>query len=300
MYSDSPPRNIFCVIYLINTFNNNYYYDYSYYDYNFDSSVHNNGSSDLFVPLCNMNGQPDVDYRKKYRSLKRKLRLLVYEQESFQDELRKAQRKLLKVSRDKSFLLDRLLQYETLEDSSTDSDATASSENSEGETQRAGDAPPSKKKKSHTSPFPSAVGPAPSLPRLSPVGFPQPQQPTPPHYIHTSSSQPPPRERPPKPHKPKKTPKLSLSPSDSLSSLSASSKLPPMSVSATVPQQMFSDTGGEEEEEEEGGEGEEEEEEEEEGGEGDEEEEEGEEEEEDEEEEDNMEGDDNLVIDIPE
>ncbi|XP_075914733.1 INO80 complex subunit E [Petromyzon marinus] len=228
----------------------------------------------------NMNGQPDVDYRKKYRSLKRKLRLLVYEQETFQDELRKAQRKLLKVSRDKSFLLDRLLQYETLEDSSTDSDATASSENSEGETQRAGDAPPSKKKKSHTSPFPSAVGPVPSLPRLSPVGFPQPQQPTPPHYIHTSSSQPPPvgrspspapppasasvwggrgaprphkgkRERPPKPHKTKKTPKLSLSPSDSLSSLSVSSKLPPMSVSATVPQQMFSDTGGEEEEEEE-------------------------------------------------
>ena len=50
------------------------------------------------------------------------------EQECFQEELRRAQRKLLKISRDKSFLLDRLLQYERVEGSSSDSGSTASSD----------------------------------------------------------------------------------------------------------------------------------------------------------------------------
>ncbi|XP_048880831.1 INO80 complex subunit E isoform X2 [Brienomyrus brachyistius] len=82
-----------------------------------------------------MNGQADmdVDYKRKYKNLKRKLKFLVYEQECFQEELRRAQRKLLKVSRDKSFLLDRLLQYERVDEDSSDSEATASSDNSEGE-----------------------------------------------------------------------------------------------------------------------------------------------------------------------
>ncbi|XP_072250074.1 INO80 complex subunit E isoform X3 [Leuresthes tenuis] len=82
-----------------------------------------------------MNGQADVevDYKRKYKNLKRKLKFLVYEQECFQEELRRAQRKLLKVSRDKSFLLDRLLQYERVDEDSTDSDATVSSDNSEVE-----------------------------------------------------------------------------------------------------------------------------------------------------------------------
>ncbi|MGH0157698.1 UNVERIFIED_CONTAM: hypothetical protein FKN15_034290 [Acipenser sinensis] len=68
-----------------------------------------------------MNGQPeiDADNKKKYKNLKRKLKFLVYEQECFQEELRRAQRKLLKVSRDKSFLLDRLLQYEHVDDDSS-------------------------------------------------------------------------------------------------------------------------------------------------------------------------------------
>ncbi|KAM6909936.1 INO80 complex subunit E isoform 1-T1 [Xenentodon cancila] len=85
-----------------------------------------------------MNGQADVevDYKRKYKNLKRKLKFLVYEQECFQEELRRAQRKLLKVSRDKSFLLDRLLQYERVDEDSSDSDATVSSDNSEGEVLR--------------------------------------------------------------------------------------------------------------------------------------------------------------------
>lgn len=69
-----------------------------------------------------------VDYREKYKALKKKLKFLVYEQECFLEELRKSQRKLLKITRDRSFLLDRLLQYEKLDDSSDDSDATASSD----------------------------------------------------------------------------------------------------------------------------------------------------------------------------
>ncbi|KAJ8312351.1 hypothetical protein KUTeg_009724 [Tegillarca granosa] len=73
-----------------------------------------------------------VDYKTKYKALKKKLKFLVYflliEQECFLEELRKAQRKLLKVSRDRSFLLDRLLEYEKIDESSGDSDATASSD----------------------------------------------------------------------------------------------------------------------------------------------------------------------------
>ncbi|XP_037130905.1 INO80 complex subunit E isoform X3 [Syngnathus acus] len=97
-----------------------------------------------------MNGQADVevDYKRKYKNLKRKLKFLVYEHECFQEELRRAQRKLLKVSRDKSFLLDRLLPYERVDEDSSDSDATVSSENSEGEVLREG----AKKRRSSPSP----------------------------------------------------------------------------------------------------------------------------------------------------
>jgi hypothetical protein len=69
-----------------------------------------------------------INYKQKYQALKKKLRLLVYEQECFIDELRKSQRKLLKVSRDRSFLLDRLLQYEHIDETSSDSESTASSD----------------------------------------------------------------------------------------------------------------------------------------------------------------------------
>ncbi|XP_054710672.1 uncharacterized protein LOC129220298 isoform X2 [Uloborus diversus] len=73
--------------------------------------------------------EPDSqNYRQKYRNLKRKLKVLIYENECFQEELKKAQRKLLKVSRDKSFLLDRLLRYENVDSSSSDSEATVSSD----------------------------------------------------------------------------------------------------------------------------------------------------------------------------
>ena len=68
------------------------------------------------------------DYKGKYKILKRKLKLLIYESECFQEELHKAQRSLLKVKRDKSFLLDRLLQYQRSPDTSSDSDQTDDSD----------------------------------------------------------------------------------------------------------------------------------------------------------------------------
>lgn len=70
----------------------------------------------------------EVDYKSRYRALKRKLKCLLYEQECFHDELRKYQKKCLRVSRDKSFLLDRLLQYEQPELSSDDQNTSSSEE----------------------------------------------------------------------------------------------------------------------------------------------------------------------------
>lgn len=112
---------------------------------------------------------PD-DYKTKYKTLKRKLKLLIYENECFQEELRKAQRALLRVRRDKSFLLDRLLQYHRGPDSSSDSEQTEESDtemegkidakscrkrlsmegsiSGSGNTHGSSSKPPSKKKKS--------------------------------------------------------------------------------------------------------------------------------------------------------
>jgi len=69
-----------------------------------------------------------VDYKKKYRNLKQKLKCLLYEQECFHEELRKFQRKCMRVNRDKSFLLDRLLQYEQPEASTDDANTSSDEE----------------------------------------------------------------------------------------------------------------------------------------------------------------------------
>ncbi|CAM5141263.1 unnamed protein product [Natator depressus] len=86
-------------------------------------------------------------YKQHYRALKRHLKLLIYEQECFQEELLKAQRKLLKVSWDKSFLLDWLLQHEHMDEGSSDSETTASSENSDGEGPKGAEPQPLKRKR---------------------------------------------------------------------------------------------------------------------------------------------------------
>ncbi|XP_041433886.1 INO80 complex subunit E isoform X3 [Xenopus laevis] len=175
-----------------------------------------------------MNGQTDdeVDYKRKYKNLKRKLKFLIYEQECFQEELRRSQRKLLKVSRDKSFLLDRIMQYENVDEDSSDSDVTASSDNSDVEGGRGPSTPPSKRKRSppagSASPPPTSCSSGLSLhtaggPYLS-------------AQIPLSSS-------------PSCGGVLPFSPrSSSLPPLSSSSKHTP-TILSTVPQQMFSDGG---------------------------------------------------------
>ncbi len=69
------------------------------------------------------------NYKEEYRNLKKKLKFLIFENECFQEALRSTQRQLLKVNRDKSFLLDRLLHFEKVDASLTESvDDTDSSE----------------------------------------------------------------------------------------------------------------------------------------------------------------------------
>lgn len=68
---------------------------------------------------------PQLTQKEQYRQLKKRFKFLVYENECYQEELRNLQRKLLKLSRDKNFLLDRLIQYEKLSDSSDDSDSNS-------------------------------------------------------------------------------------------------------------------------------------------------------------------------------
>ncbi|XP_045498563.1 INO80 complex subunit E [Colias croceus] len=72
--------------------------------------------------------EPEPNYRAQYLALKKKLKYLIYENECFQDALRSSQKRLLKVSRDRTFLLDRLLQYEKPDSSTSESEDTESSD----------------------------------------------------------------------------------------------------------------------------------------------------------------------------
>lgn len=56
------------------------------------------------------------------------------ENEAFQQALRTAQKRLLAITRDRTFLLDRLLMHEKVEHSSSESEDTESSD--DGETSR--------------------------------------------------------------------------------------------------------------------------------------------------------------------
>ncbi|KAM3965360.1 LOW QUALITY PROTEIN: uncharacterized protein ACR2FA_000748 [Aphomia sociella] len=75
--------------------------------------------------------EPEPNYRAQYIALKKKLKYLIYENECFQDALRCSQKRLLKVSRDRSFLLDRLLQYEKHDSSTSESEDTESSDDTD-------------------------------------------------------------------------------------------------------------------------------------------------------------------------
>ncbi|XP_018567281.1 uncharacterized protein LOC108907925 [Anoplophora glabripennis] len=70
-------------------------------------------------------------FKKEYKYLKRKFQNLVYENEAFQQALRTAQKRLLTVTRDRTFLLDRLLMHEKVEHSTSESEETESSDDGE-------------------------------------------------------------------------------------------------------------------------------------------------------------------------
>ncbi|XP_075897146.1 INO80 complex subunit E isoform X2 [Nelusetta ayraudi] len=205
-----------------------------------------------------MNGQVEleVDFKRKYKNLKRKLKFLVYEQECFQEELRRAQRKLLKVSRDKSFLLDRLLQYERVDEDSSDSEATVSSENSESEIIRERERDrdgPKKRRSTPGSCLPSASSPHLSLlsrPGVNPLHSSGPYlnaMPFPPEYLA------PPAERLKKEKKPK-TPKNKKETTGKVvapvaANYPSTTGAPPAATSpfSWVPRQMLSGDAAEEE-----------------------------------------------------
>uniref|UniRef100_A0A915MBZ1 INO80 complex subunit E n=1 Tax=Meloidogyne javanica TaxID=6303 RepID=A0A915MBZ1_MELJA len=82
------------------------------------------GSQRFAMSVLNDMDTQSLSPKTKYRELKKKFKFLVYENEYYQEELRNLQRKLLKLSRDKNFLLDRLGQHENLSESSDDSDTS--------------------------------------------------------------------------------------------------------------------------------------------------------------------------------
>uniref|UniRef100_A0A915KZQ3 Uncharacterized protein n=1 Tax=Romanomermis culicivorax TaxID=13658 RepID=A0A915KZQ3_ROMCU len=79
-------------------------------------------ANSFFSDMNNIS-KPALTTKQQYRTLKRRFKFL--ENECYQEQLRNLQRKLLKLSRDKNFLLDRLQNYEKVSDSSDDSDAVA-------------------------------------------------------------------------------------------------------------------------------------------------------------------------------
>ncbi|XP_044755252.1 uncharacterized protein LOC123314190 [Coccinella septempunctata] len=90
--------------------------------------------------------QEESKFKSQYKFLKRKLQNLIYENEAFRQALRQSQKKLLNVTRDRNFLLDRLMLHEKMENSSSDSEETESSD--EGEPVKV---EPSRKRKEMTS-----------------------------------------------------------------------------------------------------------------------------------------------------
>ncbi|KAL3285373.1 hypothetical protein HHI36_019480 [Cryptolaemus montrouzieri] len=75
--------------------------------------------------------QEESKFKKQYKFLKRKLQNLIYENEAFRQALRQSQKRLLTVTRDRNFLLDRLLLHEKMDNSTSDSEETESSDEGE-------------------------------------------------------------------------------------------------------------------------------------------------------------------------
>ncbi|KAJ8671343.1 hypothetical protein QAD02_002602, partial [Eretmocerus hayati] len=85
--------------------------------YNQSEPVHRQGRQEE-VP----DGRYPRSFKGRYRNLKQDFKFLIYENECFQEILRSTQRKLLKASRDRSFLLDRILNHGRINTAFSDSD----------------------------------------------------------------------------------------------------------------------------------------------------------------------------------
>nr|CAG4649034.1 EOG090X0LZH [Polyphemus pediculus] len=72
----------------------------------------------------------NLEMKEKYRNLKRKLKFLIYENECFSQEIRNMEKRLLRVLKDRTFLLDVLTQHEngSPDFDSSDEDITDSSD----------------------------------------------------------------------------------------------------------------------------------------------------------------------------
>nr|SVE75547.1 EOG090X0LZH [Daphnia dolichocephala] len=72
----------------------------------------------------------DMVFKDKYRNLKRKLKFLIYENECFSMEIRNMEKRLLRILKDRTFLLDMLTQHEAPSPAfeSSDDDMTDSSD----------------------------------------------------------------------------------------------------------------------------------------------------------------------------
>uniref|UniRef100_A0A336K8F2 CSON004987 protein n=1 Tax=Culicoides sonorensis TaxID=179676 RepID=A0A336K8F2_CULSO len=74
------------------------------------------------------NNHGSESYKNKYRELKKKLKYLLYENEFFKESLLQNQQQLMKVSRDRTYLLDRLLKYENPESELSEDESDTSVE----------------------------------------------------------------------------------------------------------------------------------------------------------------------------
>jgi hypothetical protein len=75
----------------------------------------------------------EINYEKKYRALKKKYKTVTADKDSIDQQLSIAKKRVLRLQKERSFLLDRLLQYEQV---SSDSDTSSSSSDEEEERER--------------------------------------------------------------------------------------------------------------------------------------------------------------------
>jgi len=84
----------------------------------------------------------DSNYEKKYRSLKKKYKTMTTDKETTDQQLTLAKKRVVRLQKERSFLLDRLLQYEQVS-----SDSESSSSSSESSEEREADRPAKRIKK---------------------------------------------------------------------------------------------------------------------------------------------------------